>query len=132
MTKVCLYCGLQFSDTTQFCLNCGRPIEKGFSIRPIQEPEFDRLRIGIKEKDDLKRQREFHPDYSGPFARKDCLYCGLQFPGTTQFCPNCGRPTEKGFSIRLIQESEYRLVTARKDGEARSGGPKAPSKVIGG
>jgi hypothetical protein len=37
---------------------------------------------------------------------KDCLYCGLRFSDTTHFCPNCGRPTESGFIIRPIQESE--------------------------
>lgn len=37
---------------------------------------------------------------------KDCLHCGLQFPDTTNFCPNCGRPTESGFKVRPIQESE--------------------------
>ncbi len=37
---------------------------------------------------------------------KDCLYCGLRFSNTTHFCPNCGRPTESGFIIRPIQESE--------------------------
>ncbi|GAC1350436.1 MAG: hypothetical protein NVSMB27_32950 [Ktedonobacteraceae bacterium] len=26
--KDCLYCGLQFSATTAFCPNCGRPIER--------------------------------------------------------------------------------------------------------
>jgi hypothetical protein len=26
---------------------------------------------------------------------KDCLCCGLQFSATTDFCPNCGRPTER-------------------------------------
>ena len=56
MAKDCLYCGLQFSDTTQFCPNCGRPTESGFSIRPIQESEVERLRRKVKEKDDLIRQ----------------------------------------------------------------------------
>ena len=44
---------------------------------------------------------------------KDCLYCGLQFAGTTKFCPNCGRLTESGFSIRSDQESE--LVHLRQE-----------------
>jgi hypothetical protein len=56
MAKDCLYCGLQFSDTTQFCPNCGRPTESGFIIRPIQESELERLRREVKEKDDLIRQ----------------------------------------------------------------------------
>ena len=67
---------------------------------------------------------------------KDCLYCGLKFPGTTQFCPNCGRPIEKAFSIRPIQESEYGLVPTRKGeysrvGDSRTGRSKARSKAIG-
>jgi hypothetical protein len=56
MAKECLYCGLQFSDTTHFCPNCGRPTEGGFSIRPIQESELEHLRREMKEKDDLIRQ----------------------------------------------------------------------------
>ncbi len=56
MARDCLYCGLQFSDTTNFCPNCGRPTERDFSIRPHQESELDRLRKEIQEKDDLIRQ----------------------------------------------------------------------------
>jgi hypothetical protein len=56
MAKDCLYCGLQFSDTTTFCPNCGRPTESGFSIRPMQESEVDRLRREVQEKDELIRQ----------------------------------------------------------------------------
>jgi predicted nucleic acid-binding Zn-ribbon protein len=46
---------------------------------------------------------------------KDCLYCGLQFSDTAHFCPNCGRPTESGFSIRPIQEAELE----RRRGEVK-------------
>jgi predicted amidophosphoribosyltransferase len=56
MARDCLYCGLQFSDTTHFCPNCGRPIERDFSIRPNQESELDHLRKELQEKDDLIRQ----------------------------------------------------------------------------
>ncbi len=56
MAKDCLYCGLQFSDTTNFCPDCGRLTEKGFKIRPMQEYELDRLHREMKEKDDLIRQ----------------------------------------------------------------------------
>ena len=37
---------------------------------------------------------------------KECLYCGLRFPETTTFCPDCGRPTTSGFKIRPMQELE--------------------------
>jgi hypothetical protein len=37
---------------------------------------------------------------------KECLYCGLRFPETTTFCPDCGRPTASGFKIRPTQEFE--------------------------
>lgn len=60
MTKDCLYCGLQFSETTKFCPYCGRPTESGFKIRPIQESELERLRRELKEKDDLIRQLVKH------------------------------------------------------------------------
>jgi predicted amidophosphoribosyltransferase len=56
MAKYCLYCGLQYSDTTNFCPNCGRPTERGFRIRLIQESECDSLRKEMKEIDDLIRQ----------------------------------------------------------------------------
>lgn len=56
MAKDCLYCGFQYSDTTHFCPNCGRPTESGFKILPIQESELDFLRKEVKEKDDLIRQ----------------------------------------------------------------------------
>jgi predicted amidophosphoribosyltransferase len=60
MTKDCLYCGLQFSETTNFCPNCGRPTESGFKIRPIQESELERLHRELKEKDDLIRKLVKH------------------------------------------------------------------------
>jgi hypothetical protein len=56
MAKECLYCGLQFAETTTFCPNCGRPTASGFSIRPIQESEVDCLRRELQEKDELIRQ----------------------------------------------------------------------------
>lgn len=56
MPKECLYCGLQFADTTRFCPNCGRPTESGFRVRPVQEFELERLRREIQEKDELRRQ----------------------------------------------------------------------------
>ncbi len=37
---------------------------------------------------------------------KYCLYCGLQSADTTKYCPNCGRPTESGFIVRPMRESE--------------------------
>lgn len=39
-------------------------------------------------------------------AKKICLYCGLQLPDTTKFCPECGRTieddirVERGVTIR--------------------------------
>ena len=48
MATECLYCGLQLPDTTAFCPDSGRPIERGFVIRPIQESELDRLRKEMK------------------------------------------------------------------------------------
>jgi hypothetical protein len=56
MAKDCLYCGLQFSDTTNFCPDCGRLTESDFKIRPMQESELDRLHREMKEKDVLIRQ----------------------------------------------------------------------------
>ena len=64
MATGCLYCGLQLPNTTEFCPLCGRPIEKGFEIRPIQVSEFDRLREEMKDEDDLVR-------HSGPLAHME-------------------------------------------------------------
>lgn len=70
MVKDCLYCGLQFSETTHFCPDCGRPTESGFSIRPLQESELERLRREMKEKDDLIREliltRTMQAQFSAP------------------------------------------------------------------
>lgn len=56
MPENCLYCGLQYDDTTRFCPNCGRPTESDFSIRPKQDDELKRLREEIQEKDEQIRQ----------------------------------------------------------------------------
>ncbi len=68
MAKGCLYCGLQLPETADFCPQCGRPIERGFGIRPIQESELDYLSKEMKGKDDLLRQQGFYSDCSGPRA----------------------------------------------------------------
>jgi predicted nucleic acid-binding Zn-ribbon protein len=69
MSKDCLYCGLQFSDTIQFCPNCGRPTASGFIVRPTQESEWERLRRETKEKDGLKRQPVLTQTMRGEISR---------------------------------------------------------------
>ncbi len=71
MTKACLYCGLQLPDTAEFCPACGRPIERGFAIRPIQESECGCPRKEMKGKDNLIRQQGFYSDGSGPLAHME-------------------------------------------------------------
>lgn len=104
MAKDCLYCGLRLPDTADFCPQCGGPTEKDFKIRPMQESEFDFLHREIKGKDDRRRPQGFYYDFSGLLAHKDCLYCGLQFSDTTDFCPDCGRPTERALHRLLPLE----------------------------
>ena len=77
MAKDCLYCGLQFSDTTHFCPNCGRPTESGFSIRPIQESELERLHREVKEKDDLIQQLILTRTLRGEASRAAARSTGL-------------------------------------------------------
>jgi hypothetical protein len=36
---------------------------------------------------------------------KGCLYCGLRLPNTAHFCPECGRPIERGGIPYVAQES---------------------------
>ena len=85
----CLYCGLQLPDTAEFCPECGRLIERGFEIRPIQESEFDGLRKEMKGKDDLLRQKEFYYEFSGPHAHME----EDAYPGN---CPKSGARLAKG------------------------------------
>ncbi len=40
------------------------------------------------------------------YVARGCLYCGLQLPDSAKFCPECGRSIERGFRIRVIQESK--------------------------
>jgi predicted amidophosphoribosyltransferase len=80
--KNCLYCGLQHPDNTDFCPECGRPIE-------------DAIRVESEVK--IRRTNK---------VASGCLYCGIQLPDTAGFCPECGRPIERGLVIRPIQESE--------------------------
>ncbi len=80
--KNCLYCGLQLPDTTDFCPECGRPIEEA-----------------IRVESEVKMRRTTK-------VATGCLYCGLQLPDAPDFCPECGRPIERGLEIRPNQESE--------------------------
>jgi len=43
---------------------------------------------------------------------KGCLYCGLQLPDTTRFCPQCGRPIED--AIRVDSGVKMRRTTMAK------------------
>ncbi len=82
MARECLYCGLQFADTTTFCPNCGRPTESGFSIRPIQETERDCLRRELQEKDELIRQLLLTRTQRGEASRAVAR--------STDHCGSCG------------------------------------------
>src|SRR5271157_4595039 len=42
-------------------------------------------------------------------AKKNCLYCGLQLPETTHFCPQCGRLIED--AIRIESGVKIRRTT---------------------
>ena len=48
-----------------------------------------------------------------------CLYCGLQFPDTAKFCPECGRTIEKGFEIRQLRLPEFDPLHHWMKGEDR-------------
>jgi hypothetical protein len=36
---------------------------------------------------------------------KGCLYCGLRLPDDVDFCPECGRPIEKGLVIHAARQA---------------------------
>ncbi len=114
MAKGCLYCGLRLPDTADFCPECGRPIERGFEIRPIQESEFDGFRKEMKGKDDLLQHQGFYSDCSGPRAHAE----EDAHPGNY---PQCGAPlarrdrnstatVEKTESIVEENVGEYSLI----------------------
>jgi predicted RNA-binding Zn-ribbon protein involved in translation (DUF1610 family) len=127
----CLYCGLQIPDTTAFCPDCGRPIERGFEIRPIQESELDYLRGELKRKDNLLRLQESELDYlRKELKRKDDLLRQQGFskngsgplapmeesvhPGN---CPECGAPLARrdhnaSTATVLITEASLRRVNS--------------------
>jgi predicted RNA-binding Zn-ribbon protein involved in translation (DUF1610 family) len=102
MTKSCLYCDLQLPDAADFCPQCGRPIERGFAIRPIQEPEFERLHKEMKGKDDLIRQQGFSYDGSDPLAHME----EDAHPGN---CPKCGARLAR--RARTLKEDGSSLCT---------------------
>jgi predicted RNA-binding Zn-ribbon protein involved in translation (DUF1610 family) len=83
MAKRCLYCGLQLPESAEFCPECGRPRERSFKIRPIQESELDYPRKEMKGTDDLLRQQGFSSDRSDPLAHMEAN----AHPGK---CPKCG------------------------------------------
>jgi len=68
IAKRCLYCDLRLPDTAEFCPQCGRPIERGFRIRPIRESEADCPDTEIEGKDDFVRQHEASSDCNDPLA----------------------------------------------------------------
>ncbi len=127
MARGCLYCALQLPDTAEFCPQCGRPIETGFAIRPIQESELDsfgpsygswRASAGSGTSKDGIRVENGGKMRRTTIAR-GCLYCALQLPDTAEFCPQCGRSIETGFAIRPIQESEF--VCSHKEMKGKDG-----------
>src|SRR6266849_6183767 len=114
MAKGCLYCGLQLPETAEFCSQCGRPIERGFTIRPIQESEFDCLRKEMKGKDDLLQHQEFYSDCSDPRAHLEedahpgnYTKCGARLASRDR---NTTRSVEKIESIAEEYVGEYSLT----------------------
>src|ERR1051326_6268429 len=82
--QVCLDCGLEFPETTQFCPDCGRPTESGFSFRPMLKSVYD-YRIRLQEKEVSRRPECSSQDWKSP-TDKVCLYCRIWVPASTQFC----------------------------------------------
>ena len=65
-TTECLYCRIQLTYTAEFCSQCGRPIERDFAIRPIQESEFDSLLKEMKKIEGLLRHQGSSSEKSHP------------------------------------------------------------------
>jgi hypothetical protein len=88
MAKGCLYCRIQLPDTADFCPQCGRPIERGFEIRPIMESEFVCVCKEMKGKDDLMRQHGFYfecIDFISPLTH-------MEEYAHPEISPECGTP----------------------------------------
>src|SRR5205814_8401427 len=82
LSRSCLYCGLEFSEATEFCPTCGRPTERGFCIRPMPRSISDH-RQSLKDKEETRRRLEPCPQSNGPHAYRECPYCRLWFSETT-------------------------------------------------
>ena len=74
LKKICLYCGLQFPESADFCSECGRSIED--TIRVESGGKLKRIKL-----------------------TNGCLYCGLELPASAEFCPECGRLIERSFEL---------------------------------
>jgi hypothetical protein len=62
-SKICLYCGLQFPGSANFCPECGRFIERGYKILPVQKAECERPYKEMKQEEKCIDRQMFH--YSG-------------------------------------------------------------------
>jgi len=76
MTSYCLYCEIRLPDVADFCPECGRPIERGYRIRPTQQsvpdhPQRKELLVHSS------GQRIAHPDFGEDVARVGVVYFDL-------------------------------------------------------
>jgi hypothetical protein len=90
MSKDYLYCGLQYSDTTMFCRNCGRPTERSFLIHSLQESEVDCLRRQLQEKDALIQQLVLTRPLWG-----EASHVATSSTGRRRLCGSDGRRTSR-------------------------------------
>jgi len=138
MTKDCLYCGLQFPATAEFCPECGRLLEVAARVEHVGKRKNiimtkGCLYCGLQ----LPASVEFCPEcgrllevvarveHAGKIRNINvatgCLYCGLRFPANVEFCSQCGRPIERGFAILPVQESESDWLGKQMKGKADPG-----------
>lgn len=61
MATACLYCRLQLPHNTEFCPECGRPIESDFEIRPLQPSKWDPPGKEMEAKDNLQHKTQSYP-----------------------------------------------------------------------
>ena len=94
--KRCLHCGLQLPGSTVFCPECSKPIE-------------DTVRVEVPRAVDTEHSKHAQNHNASPRTTTSghaCLHCHLQLPESAAFCPECGRPVERCYKIRPMQNYE--------------------------
>ena len=101
--KQCPYCGVELSDESLFCTECGKELPKG-NVCPhcgalVNEGDVFCMECGkaISEKPTSIAFKEVKDETPPPPKKKPCPYCGYLMDENDVSCDNCGRLVVEGF-----------------------------------